>query len=84
MYAQQSSSPVVPTSSAGKDKHLTNSVLVEGRSIRDGDQDILQGEKVDEFLAAKMTLINDVGDSISLHYKWDMQLTRGPMSSTGH
>jgi hypothetical protein len=30
------------------------------RSIQHGDTDILQGEKVDEALAAKMMLINDV------------------------
>lgn len=62
MDAQQSSNSVVPKSTAGKDKDLTNSLLAEERSIRNGDQDLLQGEKVDEVLAAKMTIINDVGN----------------------
>lgn len=62
MDAQQSSNSVVPKSTAGKDKDLTNSLLEEERSIRNGDQDLLQGEKVDEVLAAKMTIINDVGN----------------------
>lgn len=61
MDAQQSSNSVVPKSPAGKDKDLTNSLLAEERSIRNGDQDLLQGENVDEVLAAKMTIINDVG-----------------------
>jgi hypothetical protein len=57
----QYSPSIDPTGTAGKDKH-SNSLLAEERSIRNGDQDILQGEKVDEVLAAKMTLINDVGN----------------------
>lgn len=64
MDSQYSPGSVVPTGTAGKDKHSTNSLLEE-RSIRNGDQDILQGEKVDEVLSAKMTLINDVGKSSS-------------------
>lgn len=62
MEAQQSSNSVVSASTAGKDKDLPNSLLAEARSIRNGDQDLLQGEKVDEVLAAKMTIINDVGN----------------------
>lgn len=62
MDAQQSSNSVVSASTAGKDKDLPNSLLAEARSIRNGDQDLLQGEKVDEVLAAKMTIINDVGN----------------------
>jgi hypothetical protein len=58
----QYSPSIVPIGTAGKDKHSTNSLLAEERSIRNGDQDILQGEKMDEVLAAKMTLINDVGN----------------------
>jgi hypothetical protein len=61
MDSQYPPESIVP-STAGKDKHSTNSLLAEERSIRNGDQDILQGEKVDEVLAAKMTLINDVGN----------------------
>lgn len=60
MDAQDFPGSIVPTGTAGKDKHLVNSFLEE-RSIQNGDQDILQGEEVDEVLAAKMTLINDVG-----------------------
>jgi hypothetical protein len=62
MDSQYPPGSIVPTGTAGKDKHSTNSLLAEERSIRNGDQDILQGEKVDEVLAAKMTLINDVGN----------------------
>lgn len=62
MDAQQSSNSVVSASTAGKDKDLPNSLLAEARSIRNGDQDLLQGEKVDEVLAAKMTIIIDVGN----------------------
>lgn len=62
MDAQHSSNSVVPTGTAGKDKSPTNSLLAEERSIRNGDQDLLRGEKVDEVLAAKMTIINDVGN----------------------
>lgn len=62
MDGQQSSNSVVPASTAGKDKDLANSLLAEERLIRDGNQDLLQGEKVDEVLAAKMTIINDVGN----------------------
>ncbi|KAJ5850400.1 hypothetical protein N7455_010256 [Penicillium solitum] len=72
MDAQQSSNSVVPKSTAGKDKDLTNSLLAEERSIRNGDQDLLQGEKVDEVLAAKMTIINDTIDEIGFtphHWK---------------
>jgi hypothetical protein len=50
----------------GKNKHRTNSLLADERSIRNGDQDVLQGEKVDEVLAAKMALINDVGNILAL------------------
>ncbi|OGE48394.1 hypothetical protein PENARI_c029G11366 [Penicillium arizonense] len=42
------------------------------RSIQHGDTDILQGEKVDEALAAKMMLINDTIDEIGFtahHWK---------------
>lgn len=69
MDAQHSSNPVVPTGTADKDKHLANSLL-EYRSIRDGDQDILQGENVDEALAAKMALINDVGNQYPCTMNW--------------
>ena len=34
--------------------------LAEERSIGHGDHDILGGEKVDQVLAAKMILVNDV------------------------
>ncbi|KAJ5427865.1 Major facilitator superfamily domain general substrate transporter [Penicillium cf. griseofulvum] len=72
MDAKHSPSSVVPTGTAGKDKHRTNSLLAEERSIQNGDQDILQGEKVDEALAAKMRLINDTIDEIGFtahHWK---------------
>lgn len=77
MDAQNPPSSIVPTGTAGKDKHLANSLLAEERSIQNGDQDILKGENVDEVLAAKMTLINDVGNQSSDHER-DSQLTRGP------
>ena len=69
MDAKHSPSSVVPTGTAGtagKNKPRTNSLLAEERSIRNGDQDLLQGEKVDEVLAAKMALINDVGNILAL------------------
>ncbi|KAJ5513117.1 Major facilitator superfamily domain general substrate transporter [Penicillium fimorum] len=72
MDAKNLPSSVVPTGTAGKDKHQTNSLLAEERSIQTGDQDILQGEKVDEVLAAKMMLINDTIDEIGFtphHWK---------------
>jgi hypothetical protein len=49
-----STKDVVDKNKAQRDPSLTE------RSIQHGDSDILQGEKVDEALAAKMMLINDV------------------------
>ena len=49
------------TAAAGdKLKSRSNASLAE-RSIAHGENDILGGEKVDQVLAAKMNLINDVG-----------------------
>ena len=46
-------------SAADKIKSRSNASLAE-RSIAHGENDILGGENVDQVLAAKMTLINDV------------------------
>jgi hypothetical protein len=49
----------VDQSVVDKNKSLRDPSPAE-RSIQHGDTDILLGEKVDEALAAKMVLINDV------------------------
>lgn len=54
--------PVVnlPTNAADADKDKRDRTSIEERSIQHGENDLLSGEMVDEVLAAKMTLVNNV------------------------
>jgi hypothetical protein len=58
------------TASAGdKFKSRSNTSLAD-RSIAHGENDLLGGERVDQVLAAKMNLINDVSSRGTTQWLW--------------
>lgn len=60
MDVEASAGTLAAAGAADKTKSQSIPSLVEERSIQHGENDLLGGEKVDEVLAAKMILINDV------------------------
>lgn len=60
MDVEQSAGTSATTSAVDKGKKQEVTSLDEERSIGHGENDLLGGEKVDQALAAKMVLINDV------------------------
>ncbi|KAJ5161381.1 hypothetical protein N7492_006773 [Penicillium capsulatum] len=77
MDIEQSSGPFgiftsETASGKAKAKYPHEQPLAEGRSIQNGDNDLLGDEKVDQVLAAKMVLVNDAIDEIGFtphHWK---------------
>jgi hypothetical protein len=49
----------------------------EVRSLHHGENDLLQGEIVDQVLAAKMNLINDVSEEDTVVHKAKSELKNG-------
>lgn len=63
MDIEQSPGPFGTFASASaldKNKSSCSASITGDRSVQHGDSDLLGGEKVDQVLAAKMILVNDV------------------------